>query len=216
MSAADAELYDEREQQRQRQMENLQDEDSEPEDMDGPTDWVITDIRLHVTGSHRVAAQHRIKDQATASTMHSLQVDAASDPDLEKHFVNLQEEMTDTNTQLPALKFASLRDIPFCFDRQVPPEWKVPRPQGAYLQEVSRQVHALQEGLNLAPPESDFDLCHQQWDGANGKDEEYDQWPQATQCTMMLGMVQREHTSSEEFFDLCKHSSFETTLMTHC
>ena len=38
MSAADAKLYDEREQQRQCQMENLQDEDSEPEDMDGPTD----------------------------------------------------------------------------------------------------------------------------------------------------------------------------------
>ena len=137
LSAADAEFYDEREQQRQRRMENLQDDDSEPEDMDGPTDWVITDIRLHVPGSHRVAAQHRIKDQATASTMHSLQVDAASDPDLEKHFVNLQEEMADTNTQLPALKFASLKDIPFCFNCQVPPEWNVPCPQGAYMQEVS-------------------------------------------------------------------------------
>ena len=83
------------------------------------------------------------------------------------------------------------------------------------MQEVSRQVHILHQGLNLAPPDPDFDLCCQQWDGANGKKEECDQWPQATQRTMMLGMIQREHTSSEEFFDLCQHSSFETTLMTH-
>ena len=62
MSAAGTQLFDEREWQKQQRMENLQDNDSEPKDMDGPTDWVITDIRLHVPGSHRVAAQHRIKD----------------------------------------------------------------------------------------------------------------------------------------------------------
>ena len=81
--------------------------------------------------------------------------------------------------------------------------------------DLQREVLVLEAGINLEVPHEDFQYLFHEWDAANGTDLSYSLHSKDTQRQALMGMIEKQRSNPEDFFNRHRSDSYEKILEAH-
>ena len=143
----------------------------------------------------------KLKDEASQSTIHTLKCDAISRTGSLDGSIQVDlPPPVDVTKAIAELKFKNLEDIPG-FPGPIPSLQRFPLGHGTFIEEMHRSRLELEQGWNLRPTPEDFDHFYEMWEQNNGAYQLYQRWSKDVQHQMLIGIIYKEHTTSEAYFN---------------
>ena len=175
----------------------------------------IQDIRIKIPTAFSCRTLVKLRgDDITKSTRASLKVDAATAAEGRSIAYASTGTVMDTQTILKGIPFKSIWDVPGMPPKLEQTQWTITDTQGAMLEEIRRMFYDLKQGLDLAPPDHQFQHLYLEWEGNHGhmNEKSHATYSQPDQRRMLLGMMHHEHIGSEDFFFRYQYCSFDRIL----